>query len=620
MKKFKSTKSKIIVSLTSYPKRIKVVHNAIKSIIEQTMKADKIILWLAEEEFPNKEKDLPYELLCLKDFGLVIDWCDDIKSYKKLIPTLKKYPNDIIVTADDDNIYPKYWLEKLYNSYLESPKCISAHRVTKFYYDNEFKIIAGGNDYYSPSSCLNKLVGLGGVLYPPHCFYKDILNEELFMKLAPTNDDQWFWVQAVLNGYTIKVVDKPEIVPNYIEGTQEFGLYNINDHGEKLFWKDFNRLINYYPKFLKRLKKESSDNNFCKENSTLDVDIIESTDIEINKLNYIKNDYKKHSEMSEQDRLFITSIINRYKPKKLLEVGVYKGGSSIVILNAIKDIKGAQLFSCDYHQMCYKDNSKKTGYIVDEYSELKEKWSLYTGGFVCNHLDKIGKDIDFCLLDTVHSNPGEILDFLMVLPYLKDNAIVLLHDTNLHARITDNQNIKRQFTTNLLTSTILGQKIIPSSVPYEPEFIFPNISAIKINKKTKKHIYEVFNLLTLPWTYKLSERDVNDFLRTVSINYNEYYLNYMKKVIQYQHSNIEGVDYSRIYKSIDNQKQKTYLWGASIFLENLQKIYSIKNPNIIGIIDKNPDKWGKKLGEYTIFSPEILKKEKDVCTEKPASH
>ena len=247
----------LIISLTSFPARINAVRETIESLLNQSMCADKIILWLAEEQFPNKEKDLPQELLELIPKGLKIDWCNDIRSYKKLIPTLKKYPESIIVTADDDNIYPKQWLEKLYNSYLKYPNDIHAHRITKFFYKHGFEVIAGGQDYYKKPSYLNKLVGLGGVLYPPNCFYKDILNEELFMKLAPTNDDQWFWFQAVLNGTKIRVVENPEIEANYVEGTQQYGLTNINDKGEKLFWKDFHRLLEYYPQLKNILLKEA---------------------------------------------------------------------------------------------------------------------------------------------------------------------------------------------------------------------------------------------------------------------------------------------------------------------------------------------------------------------------
>lgn len=251
----------IVVSLTSYPARINTVHLVIKSILNQSLLADKVILWLAPEQFPNKEKDLPQALLDLVPQGLTIDWYHDIKSYKKLIPTLKKYPDSIIVTADDDNIYHKQWLEKLYNSYVKYPNDIQAHRITKFFYKYGFEVIAGGKEYYKKPSFLNKLVGLGGVLYPPHCFNDDILNEELFTKLAPTNDDQWFWLQAVLKGTKVRVVENPIINANYVECTQQFGLTNINDKGEKLFWKDFKSLLNYYPILEKILKKESKKLN-----------------------------------------------------------------------------------------------------------------------------------------------------------------------------------------------------------------------------------------------------------------------------------------------------------------------------------------------------------------------
>lgn len=71
----------------------------------------------------------------------------DIRSYKKLIPILKKYPNKIIVTADDDVIYKKDWLERLYKDHLKYPNYILVHRVTKFIYNsNSFRIILGGFD------------------------------------------------------------------------------------------------------------------------------------------------------------------------------------------------------------------------------------------------------------------------------------------------------------------------------------------------------------------------------------------------------------------------------------------------------------------------------------------
>ena len=41
-----------------------------------------------------------------KKFGLQIEYYEEnIKSYTKLLPSLQKYPDDIIITVDDDAYY-----------------------------------------------------------------------------------------------------------------------------------------------------------------------------------------------------------------------------------------------------------------------------------------------------------------------------------------------------------------------------------------------------------------------------------------------------------------------------------------------------------------------------------
>lgn len=245
----------VIVSLTSYPGRIDIVHKTIKTLLNQSFKPNKIILWLADEQFPNHV--IPNTLNELLQYGLDIMWCDNIRSYKKLIPALELYPDAIIVTADDDNYYSKNWLEKLIDSYKMYPTAISAHKVTKFYMDNdEWTWNAGGRDYYNTPSFLNKLVGVGGVLYPPKCLYKDIDNRDLFMKLASTNDDQWFWFMAILKGTPIVVVTDPIIHAKPVEGTLSSGLWTVNDSEEGNFAKQFNSLIDYYPMANEKMKKE----------------------------------------------------------------------------------------------------------------------------------------------------------------------------------------------------------------------------------------------------------------------------------------------------------------------------------------------------------------------------
>ncbi len=251
-------KVKIIVSLTSFPARIDIVDITVKSLLMQSLKPDKIILWLAKEQFPSKEGGLPDKLLALKKYGLIINWCSDIKSYKKLIPTLRKYPEDIIVTADDDVYYERHWLRRLYLAYLKAPSYVHCHRITKFYMkDNQFKMKKGEFEIYPFPSYLHKLTGVGGVLYPPHILNPEVLDEEKCRKLAPTNDDIWFWLMAVLNGVKINVVKNNIPRIEAVKGTQEGECLNkINDSGDELLWKDFHRMLVAYPQLDDILRNE----------------------------------------------------------------------------------------------------------------------------------------------------------------------------------------------------------------------------------------------------------------------------------------------------------------------------------------------------------------------------
>ena len=237
---------KIIISLTSFPDRIPTLHRSLASLLNQTLKPDMVILWLAKEQFPDLENNLPEEILNLKEFGLSIRWCNDIKSYKKLVPALKEFPHDIIVTADDDVFYDRTMLEKLYNSYKKFPQNIHCHKTKKIIF-KDGKITAKQKKCYKYPSFANIPVGVGGVLYPPHSLFKDAVSEELFTKLAPTNDDLWFWASAVLNNTKIMKIEHNIDEPVIIEETYDSPkLSDINNHGEKLFYVQLENILNYY--------------------------------------------------------------------------------------------------------------------------------------------------------------------------------------------------------------------------------------------------------------------------------------------------------------------------------------------------------------------------------------
>lgn len=228
---------RVIVSLTSYPKRIGTVHRTIETLLTQDFKPDMVVLWLGEDRFPNKEADLPAALLRLRDFGLTIGWTKDIRSYTKLVPALKAYPDDIIVTADDDMFFRPEWLDRLYRSYEQYGNFIHCHLVRRVEFDCgsfrpyvEWKSGRAGEH----ASLRNLLLGYGGVLYPPHALYPDVVKASRFLGLAPSADDLWFWAMAVLNGtkiYMIRDAFETPIGDCAADNTQALLVTNVN--GEK---------------------------------------------------------------------------------------------------------------------------------------------------------------------------------------------------------------------------------------------------------------------------------------------------------------------------------------------------------------------------------------------------
>lgn len=258
---------RVVVSLTSYPKRIGRASVAVFSLLQQTHKPDAVVLWLAEEQFPGREADLPKEISALKERGLTIAWCRDIKSYKKLIPALEKYGDALIVTADDDLFYPSDWLEKLVSAYRSCPNVIHAHRCHRVMVDKNGALSEYANWHNRESSepsnaSLNFPTTGAGVIYFPGCFHPDILNETLFSKLSPTSDDIWFWTMAVLQATPIHEIQngcRELISTDTSETFLKTSLYDTNFRMNDVYLK---RIVDHYP-VLQQILTPENNNATC---------------------------------------------------------------------------------------------------------------------------------------------------------------------------------------------------------------------------------------------------------------------------------------------------------------------------------------------------------------------
>ena len=115
---------------------------------------------------------------------------------------------------------------------------------------------------------------------------------------------------------------------------------------------------------------------------------------------------------------FLNGIIRKFKPKKIVELWVYSGGSSIVILNAIDDFKNSKLYSIDLNSAIF------VGQCVNKFfPHFMRNWKLFKGNIATEYIEKIGNNIDIAMIDTAHFEPGEILDFLIILPFLKKKQL-----------------------------------------------------------------------------------------------------------------------------------------------------------------------------------------------------
>ncbi|MCJ8314472.1 MAG: glycosyltransferase family 2 protein [Saccharospirillaceae bacterium] len=224
----------IIVSLTSIPNRLDKLDIVIKSILLQTQLPKKIILWL-NYDLKNK---LPKKLLDLTNVKIrnkqifEIHYSNLTCSHRKLIHSLDLYPNDTIVTCDDDSIYPNNWLELLYTDQTNNPNTIIANRTCFITYDKNNKTIPYSKWDKNVPTATHSLsilpIGCDGILYPPGSFHKDITNSDLFLKLTPKADDLWFKAMSFLNQTQCMQASIPCKKPITLIGSQKFSLSKKN--------------------------------------------------------------------------------------------------------------------------------------------------------------------------------------------------------------------------------------------------------------------------------------------------------------------------------------------------------------------------------------------------------
>lgn len=241
---------KVIVSLTTFPARIDACFYAIKSLMLQTYQADRIVLWLAKEQF--EDSSLLKNFSPLISSGLEIRYCDDLKSHKKYYYALQEQkPDEHVITFDDDIVYEKDAIEKLVIKHKQFPDAIVCNRghymplaqdrlepYRKWTLQYEQGVDA-------PIMAIMPSTG-DGCLYPYGCMPLSTFDIKLMKANAWSADDIWMRFNSLNNGIKVVRTRKETAALCNVYSSQREALRDQNDGmGENQ--RTVDRLLRLFP-------------------------------------------------------------------------------------------------------------------------------------------------------------------------------------------------------------------------------------------------------------------------------------------------------------------------------------------------------------------------------------
>lgn len=198
----------VTVSFTSHGKRVAdFAPFAIYSIFQQDVLPNRIVLNINQEKW--NDDNLPELIKKLQIAGLEVNFCEDVGPHTKLLPAMQKYPDDVIITIDDDIYYDKELVEELLSAKKVSGKenvvvCRTAKEVT--FKDGKMLPYSQWSQATPDSKAYLSPFGWSGMLYSPHCFPEEVFNKDVYQSLCPKADDIWFTIMELIGDVPVVMV------------------------------------------------------------------------------------------------------------------------------------------------------------------------------------------------------------------------------------------------------------------------------------------------------------------------------------------------------------------------------------------------------------------------------
>lgn len=171
----------------------------------------------------------------------------------------------------------------------------------------------------------------------------------------------------------------------------------------------------------------------------------------------------------------ILSEIERLDARRLVEIGVASGACSFYMLAMLEALGGPRrLFGFDAEAAYFGDPSLLTGYVALD-SQFAHRFSLSAPATSLDLAAKFSGDsepVDFAFIDGNHKHPWPTLDFLFLLPQMREGGVIALHDINLAHIIGP--------------SAGLGPRTLfaaPFADRFIPDVDIPNLGCIRISER-----------------------------------------------------------------------------------------------------------------------------------------
>ena len=240
---------KIIVSITSYPKRFAFLPQLMRFIRKQSFHINNIIFFIYEE-------DIKYFDLHIDDINIILV-NENLRPHLKYYYAMTLYRDYAIITIDDDIGYAKDTFESLFNAYIDNPNIISGRRTHLMTFKRNGEL-RGYFEWIFSQQFINEsnfnlvLTNNGGSIFPPDILninedFKPIINETI------TCDDLTLKYYANLKGIPHKwIVNKNLMgIKKIIKDRKIPTLYRINHINNDICINKLDMMINKF--FLKNL-------------------------------------------------------------------------------------------------------------------------------------------------------------------------------------------------------------------------------------------------------------------------------------------------------------------------------------------------------------------------------